>query len=91
MLKCSLRYTHLSTVIRCAIISAYDYFNERKIILDLVKQIGSEQIRTDLPQLNIGDTVRVYVKVKEGNRKGFKCLKASLFRKNTVELTKHLP
>ncbi len=81
MLKCSLRYTHLSTVIRCAIISAYDYFNERKIILDLVKQIGSEQIRTDLPQLNIGDTVRVYVKVKEGNRERLQMFEGIIIQK----------
>jgi large subunit ribosomal protein L19 len=81
VLKCSLRYTHLSTVIRCAIISAYDYFNERKIILDLVKQIGSEQIRTDLPQLNIGDTVRVYVKVKEGNRERLQMFEGIIIQK----------
>ena len=36
--------------------------------MDILKQITSEQIRTDLPKLNIGDTIKVYVKVKEGNR-----------------------
>ena len=27
-----------------------------------------DQIRTDLPELEIGSTVKVHVKVKEGNR-----------------------
>ena len=35
---------------------------------DIIKSIQKEQLRTDLPELNIGDTVRVHVKVKEGNR-----------------------
>ena len=38
---------------------------ERKKKMNILDQITQEQIRTDLPQLNIGDTVRIYVKVKE--------------------------
>ncbi|AZV56288.1 50S ribosomal protein L19 [Clostridium sp. AWRP] len=37
-------------------------------MLDIIKQIESEQIRTDLPKFNVGDTVKVHVKIKEGNR-----------------------
>jgi large subunit ribosomal protein L19 len=36
--------------------------------VDIVKQIAEEQIRTDLPEIKVGDNVRVYVKVREGNR-----------------------
>jgi len=36
--------------------------------MDLIKSIEQEQIRTDLPHIDIGDYVRVYLKVKEGNR-----------------------
>jgi large subunit ribosomal protein L19 len=36
--------------------------------MDLVKIIESEQLRNDIPEFNIGDTVKVHVKVKEGNR-----------------------
>ena len=36
--------------------------------MDVLKAITQEQLRTDLPKLEIGDTVRVYVKVVEGNR-----------------------
>jgi len=35
---------------------------------DIIRELEKEQIRTDLPRLEIGDTVRVYVKVIEGSR-----------------------
>lgn len=37
-------------------------------MLDIIKQIESEQIRTDLSKFNVGDTVKVHVKIKEGTR-----------------------
>jgi large subunit ribosomal protein L19 len=37
-------------------------------VLDIIKQIESEQIKKDLPAFNVGDTVKVHVKIKEGNR-----------------------
>ena len=36
--------------------------------MDLIKVIESEQLRNDIPVFNVGDTVKVHVKVKEGNR-----------------------
>ncbi len=35
---------------------------------NIIKELEKEQIRTDLPKLEIGDTVRVFVKVIEGTR-----------------------
>lgn len=35
---------------------------------DIIRELEKEQLRTDLPKLEIGDTVRVYVKVVEGTR-----------------------
>jgi large subunit ribosomal protein L19 len=37
-------------------------------LMDLVKIIEQEQLRKDIPEFNVGDTVKVHVKVKEGNR-----------------------
>lgn len=34
----------------------------------IIKALEKEQLRTDLPELQIGDTVRVFVKVIEGSR-----------------------
>ncbi|EYE89322.1 50S ribosomal protein L19 [Fervidicella metallireducens AeB] len=36
--------------------------------MDLIRAIEAEQLRSDLPEFNVGDTVKVHVKVKEGNR-----------------------
>ncbi len=50
--------------------------------MDILQQITQEQIRTDLPQLNIGDTVRVDVKVKEGNRERIQAFEGTIIKKN---------
>lgn len=36
--------------------------------MNLVEKITKSQIRTDLPEFRVGDTVRVDVKIVEGNR-----------------------
>ena len=36
--------------------------------MDLVRIIENEQLRSDIPAFSIGDTVKVHVKVVEGNR-----------------------
>ena len=35
---------------------------------NIIKELEKEQLRTDLPKLEVGDTVRVFVKVVENNR-----------------------
>ena len=35
---------------------------------DIIRELEKEQLRTDLPKLQVGDTVRVFVKVIEGTR-----------------------
>ena len=35
---------------------------------DIIRELEKEQLRSDLPEIQIGDTVRVFVKVIEGNR-----------------------
>ena len=36
--------------------------------MDLIKYVEQKQIRTDLPKIEIGDLLKVNLKVKEGNR-----------------------
>lgn len=50
--------------------------------MDILEQITQEQIRKDLPELLIGDTVRVYVKVKEGNRERVQMFEGTVIKKN---------
>ena len=36
--------------------------------MDLVKALSDQYLKPELPEINVGDTVRVSLKVKEGNR-----------------------
>ena len=36
--------------------------------MDLIKAFTSEQLKTEVPQFKVGDTVRVYNRIKEGTR-----------------------
>lgn len=36
--------------------------------MDIIKSIEQESLRSDVPQFNVGDTVRVLFKVIEGNK-----------------------
>ncbi|WP_207670899.1 50S ribosomal protein L19 [Caloramator sp. E03] len=36
--------------------------------MDIIRAIEAEQMKKDLPEFRVGDTVKVHVKVREGNR-----------------------
>lgn len=36
--------------------------------MDILQSITKEYLREDMPQLKVGDTVKVHIKIKEGNR-----------------------
>ena len=36
--------------------------------MDLMKALTSQYMKKELPEMNVGDTVRVHVKIKEGSR-----------------------
>jgi large subunit ribosomal protein L19 len=36
--------------------------------MDIIKSIESEQLKSDIPEFRPGDTVKVHVKIKEGQR-----------------------
>ena len=36
--------------------------------MELMKALTSQYMKEELPQMNVGDTVRVHVKIKEGTR-----------------------
>ena len=47
------------------------------IITDLTK----DQIRTDLPQFNVGDTIKIHVKIKEGSRERIQMFEGTVIAK----------
>lgn len=36
--------------------------------MDILQSITKEYLRDDIPELKVGDTVKVHIKIKEGNR-----------------------
>ena len=36
--------------------------------MDLMKVIAQDYVRDDIPKFNVGDTVKVHIKIKEGSR-----------------------
>ena len=36
--------------------------------MDLIKELEAQQLKSEKPKANVGDTVRVHVKIKEGSR-----------------------
>ncbi|MBM7581238.1 large subunit ribosomal protein L19 [Caldicoprobacter guelmensis] len=49
--------------------------------MDIIRAIESEQMRKDIPEFNVGDTVRVYVKVVEGNRQRLQAFEGVVIQK----------
>ena len=41
---------------------------QEELIMDMIKAFTNEQLKTEVPVINIGDTVRVHNKIKEGSR-----------------------
>lgn len=49
--------------------------------MDIIKAIENEQLRTDLPAIEIGDYVKVYVKIKEGSRERIQMFEGTVIAK----------
>ena len=48
---------------------------------EIIRSIEAKQIRSDMPQFNVGDTVRVWGKVVEGNRERLQAFEGTVIAK----------
>lgn len=48
---------------------------------DIIRSIEAAQLRTDLPAFNVGDTLRVWVKVVEGSRERLQAFEGTVIAK----------
>ncbi|TAH60036.1 MAG: 50S ribosomal protein L19 [Gottschalkiaceae bacterium] len=55
--------------------------------MDLIKAIESEQLKTDIPEFKVGDTVRVFVKVVEGSRERLQAFEGFVLKRQGGGLT----
>ncbi|MBP3332748.1 MAG: 50S ribosomal protein L19 [Clostridia bacterium] len=49
--------------------------------MDLIKALTNEQLKSEIPELNIGDTVRVHNKIKEGNKERIQMFEGTIIAK----------
>ena len=49
--------------------------------MDLIKALNEKQLQNDVPQVEVGDTVRVHVKVKEGARERVQVFEGAVIAK----------
>lgn len=49
--------------------------------MDIIKSIEHEQLKNKIPDLRIGDTVKVHAKVKEGNRERIQVFEGIIIKK----------
>ena len=50
-------------------------------MLDIIRAIEQEQIRTDLPVFNVGDTVKVHIKISEGNKERVQIFEGTVLKR----------
>lgn len=48
---------------------------------EIIKNIEAAQLKADAPEFNVGDTVKVYGKIKEGNRERIQVFEGIVIKK----------
>ena len=48
---------------------------------DIIKNIEAAQLKENAPEFNVGDTVKVYGKIKEGNRERIQVFEGTVLKK----------
>lgn len=49
--------------------------------MDLIKMLDQQNMKPELPTMNVGDTVRVHVKIKEGSRERIQIFEGTIIAK----------
>ncbi|MCD7708987.1 MAG: 50S ribosomal protein L19 [Clostridiales bacterium] len=48
---------------------------------EVIRNIEAEQLKSEVPEFSVGDTVRVYGKIKEGNRERIQVFEGTVLKK----------
>ena len=47
---------------------------------EIIREIENEQLKENVPELNVGDTVKVHGKIKEGNRERIQIFEGTIIK-----------
>ena len=50
--------------------------------MDAIKEIAQSQLKTDVPEILIGSTVKVHVRIKEGEKERIQVFEGTVIAKN---------
>jgi len=56
--------------------------------MDILNEVGKEQMRTDLPEFGVGDTVRVDYKITEGAKERIQAFQGIVIQKRGNDVSK---
>ena len=51
---------------------------------DIIKKIEAEQLKAEVPEFNVGDTVKVDGKIKEGNRERIQVFEGTVLKLSLI-------
>ena len=50
-------------------------------MLDIIREIEAEQLRNDLVEFQVGDTIKVHIKIKEGSKERVQVFEGTVLKK----------
>lgn len=56
--------------------------------MDIIQMITKDQLRTDLPDYGVGDTVKVHYKIKEGSKERIQIFQGIVIQKRGAGISK---
>ncbi len=56
--------------------------------MDIIQMITKDQLRTDLPDYGVGDTVKVHYKIKEGSKERIQIFQGVVIQKRGAGISK---
>ena len=56
--------------------------------MDILNEVGKEQIRTDLPEFRVGDTIKVHYKIKEGEKVRIQVFQGIVIQRRGAQISK---
>ncbi|MCL2064491.1 MAG: 50S ribosomal protein L19 [Candidatus Cloacimonetes bacterium] len=56
--------------------------------MDVIQMVTKENLRTDLPEFNVGDTIKVHYKIKEGVKERIQIFQGIVLQKKGEGLSK---
>ncbi|MDA3813733.1 MAG: 50S ribosomal protein L19 [Candidatus Cloacimonetes bacterium] len=56
--------------------------------MDILNEVGKEQMRTDLPEFRVGDTIKVHYKIKEGEKVRIQVFQGIVIQRRGAQMSK---